>query len=177
MRPKSLMVLGAAFLCAFAGRAVVFAQSIAADPGASISAPPDEITRCIDGAFAQTLKAGFKDLESSKRAVAEKEQEVKILSEHVEKRLQELEALNQRVLASAEKMNARRDEEAQRVAAIYEQMKPQLAGPIIGGMDPDFAAGLLLAMNGESASSIMATLDPKRAYAITVMMASKAQAQ
>lgn len=174
MRARSLIVLGAVFLSAFVGRAAILTAAIANDGAAAPSADPPATT-CIDGAFAQTLKDGLARLEERKVEFAEETETAKVFAAHVEKRLGELEALNKSVAASLHAIEAARNEDARRVAAIYEQMKPALAGAIIGAMDADFAAGLLLAMNAESASAIMATLNADRAYAITVLMAGAAK--
>ncbi|NWG92708.1 MAG: hypothetical protein HXY21_09400, partial [Parvularculaceae bacterium] len=142
--------------------------------GAQPATPPQS---CIDGPLAETLAGEFKDLEKRKAELATKEESIQGLSRHVEKRLAELETLNAALADRAQAAGDEQNEEIKRVATIYERMKPAQAGPIIGGMDPEFAASLLLAMNGESASEVMATLDVKRAYAITVLMAEKAQGQ
>lgn len=174
MRAGSLIVLGAVFLSAFAGRAAILTTAIAHD-GDGAPAGDAPVKTCVDGAFAQTLKDGLARLEERKVEFAEETETAKVFAAHVEKRLGELEALSNSVAASLRAIEAARNEDARRVASIYEQMKPPLAGAIIGAMDADFAAGLLLAMNAESASAIMATLDADRAYAITVLMAGAAK--
>jgi flagellar motility protein MotE (MotC chaperone) len=173
MRAKSLIVLGVVFAFAFAGRAAVLAASV----GAQNEATPEQTQppTCIDGPLAETLAKEVADLEKRKTALAEKDESLQAFARHVEQRLVELEKLNATLAERAEAADVERVEEVRRVATIYEQMKPAQAGPIIGSMDPDFAASLLLAMNGERASEVMATLEAKRAYAITVLMAGKAQ--
>lgn len=175
MRAKSLVVLGVVFLGAFIGRAAVLAAALAGAPASGDAAAPARANPplCINGALAETLKEELRQLETRKTSLGEEEQTMRLLADHVEKRIGELEALNQSVLATLEKIEAAKGEDIRRVSAIYEQMKPPLAGAIIGEMDPEFAAGLFLAMSGESASAIMATLDPERAYAITVLMAGR----
>jgi flagellar motility protein MotE (MotC chaperone) len=172
MRSGSLVVLAMVFLCAFGGRAAVMAAAVAEkiEPhhGEEVAASSSS---CVNGAFAQSLREELESLEARKVKLAEKEQTMRVLSDHLESRIAELEILNNSLLDLAEKSDARNNEEVRRVAVIYEQMKPSLAGGIIGAMDPNFAAGLMLAMTGENASAIMATLDADKAYKITVLMA------
>lgn len=173
MRAKSLIVLGVVFLCAFLGRAAVLASAFA-EGGVAKASGADSDKACINGALAETLKKELEALETRETMIAEEERTTEVLAGQIEKRIADLEALNKSLVATLDEKAAARDEDVRRVAAIYEQMKPQLAGDIVGGMDPDFAAGLLLAMSGESASAIMATLDADKAYAITVLMAGAA---
>lgn len=173
MRARSLVVLGVVFFGAFIGRAAVLAAALAetAAPGEAPAARKAPL--CLTGALAETLKRELELLEARKTNMAEDEQTMRVLGRHVEERIAELETLNQSALEALEKIESAKSEDARRVSAIYERMKPPLAGAIIGEMDPEFAAGLFLAMSGESASAIMATLAPERAYAITVLMAGR----
>lgn len=175
MKAGSLIVLGVVFLGAFVGRAGVLASSLAEGEGAGAATAGGPV--CINGALAESLKQELASLEERKVALVEEEQTTRILGAQVERRIADLEALNQSLTTALDQRVAARNEDVRRVAVIYEQMKPELAGAVIGGMDPEFAAGLLLAMSGESASAIMATLAADRAYAITVLMADAAVKQ
>ena len=93
-----------------------------------------------------------------------------VLAEHIEKRIKELERLNAELSAQLEKSREQATQTSNKVATLYERMKPELAGAIIGEMDPKFAAGLLKSMNADSASGILAAIGPARAYAITVLL-------
>ncbi|MFN0024061.1 MAG: MotE family protein [Parvularculaceae bacterium] len=172
MRFESLMILGVVFACAFTGRAaVVAAETIdASDGNASTQSGPIPAI-CINGAFADELREQSKRLTEGLAARAEQDQERAVMLAHVKDKIAELEKINAKLsatLASASEVEGKAE---RKVVALYETMKPELAGSIIGEMDPEFAAGLLLGMNAESASGILSSLPAGRAYAITVLMA------
>jgi flagellar motility protein MotE (MotC chaperone) len=168
MRIGSLVILGSVFMSAFAGRAAVLASNEAGDPGRS---PIDEETRCVNGAFADELLAQSERLEDAMVRQKAEDQKRAVLTEHVNKRIAELERLNADLSALAAKLPQEPAHGASSVSNLYERMKPDLAGVIISEMDPKFAASLLKSMKADSASNILAAIDPSRAYAITVLMA------
>lgn len=169
MRLGSLVVLGMVFFSAFAGRAAVLA---ARTVDGAVEDPSGVSGRCIDGAFADELQKQADQLEAAGAAQASADQKRAIIQQHLNERLDELERLTAELAAAAEKGLSKDAAAAGKVAALYEQMKPDLAGEIIGGMDPNFAASLLLAMKSDRASGILGALSPDRAYAITVLMAA-----
>jgi flagellar motility protein MotE (MotC chaperone) len=165
MRIGSLLILGAVFISAFAGRAgVLAARSVEQGDLAPVR-------QCIDGAFAEELKKQAERLDRAAADQASEDQKRAVIVQHVNSRIAELEKAASAYAASAQSAVGKEGAAAGKVAALYERMKPELAGEIVGGMDPSFAASLLLAMNSESASSILGALPPGRAYAITVIMA------
>lgn len=168
MRLESLFVLGAVFLSAFAGRLAVLAAEVAEGPA---SASESQRPQCIDGAFAQELREQAERLEQAKLTQAERERAGEVILQHVNERLDELEKANAALAAAAGEALKKENEAAGKLASLYEKMKPEVAGGIIGGMDPAFAASLLLSMKGDSASAILGALDAQKAYAITVLMA------
>ncbi|MCA8887616.1 MAG: hypothetical protein KDA46_02225 [Parvularculaceae bacterium] len=173
MKSQSLLILGAVFASAFAGRGYLIAEALASE-GAGAQAPGAGEVQCITGEMAQALKEGFEKLDERKLAMAGDEQLAQAAADHASTRIAELEAINAELSRTLEKYDAARTGEMKRVAVIYSQMKPQMAGAIFDKMAPEFAAGLLMSMDGESASAIMATLNADRAYVITVMMANMA---
>jgi flagellar motility protein MotE (MotC chaperone) len=167
MRISSLFVLGAVFMIAFAGRAAVLAAKGVESSGGKAT---EAKARCIDGSFAEELLAQSEKLEVAAVKQKAEDQKRAVLSEHIEKRINELERLNVELSAQLEKSREQAAQTSNNVATLYERMKPDLAGAIIGEMDPKFAAGLLKSMNADSASAILAAVGPARAYAITVLM-------
>lgn len=165
MRIGSLIVLGAVFLSAFAGRAAVLAARTADTAPADAGA-----TRCVDGAFAEELIEQSERLEAAALDQRSEDQKRAVLLQHVNERIAELERLNGELAAAAAEEAQEAAQSSTKVAGLYERMKPDLAGAIIGEMDPKFAAGLLQSMNADSAAGILAAIDPGRAYAITVLM-------
>lgn len=167
MRIGSLFILGSVFLTAFVGRAAVLASKGIESSAAKAT---DAKVRCVDGALAEELLAQSKRLEIASARQKAEDQTRTVLAEHIEKRIKELERLNAELSAQLEKSREQATQTSNKVATLYERMKPELAGAIIGEMDPKFAAGLLKSMNADSASGILAAIGPARAYAITVLL-------
>ncbi len=166
MRAGSLVILGAVFLSAFAGRAAVLAAR--ASEG---EAPTPSRDVCVNGTFADELLEQAARLQAAKAAQAETDRTRAVVLQHVNERIDAYEKAGDAFTAVAMKVADDDRASAKKIAALYEKMKPDLAGGIVGGMDPAFAASLLLSMNGENASAILGALPPEKAYAITVLMA------
>ncbi len=172
MRIGSLIILGAVFACAFTGRAaVVAAETIGAADGHAPTEGDAMPAACINGAFADELRVQSKHLIEGLALRADQDQERAVVLAHVKDKIVELESINAKLSASIALASEEEGKAERKVVALYETMKPELAGSIIGEMDPEFAAGLLLGMNAESASGILSSLPAGRAYAITVLMA------
>lgn len=171
MRIGSLIVLGAVFLSAFAGRAAV----LAARTDAAEASAPEEAGRrdCVTGALADEIRAQARRLELAEIDFRSEERKRAVLLDHVNERIAELERLNSELAATAARQGREAAGGAEKVAGLYERMKPDRAGAVLGAMDPKFAAGLLAAMKPESAAGILAAIAPERAYAITVVMTER----
>ncbi|MDZ7628415.1 MAG: hypothetical protein U5J99_08445 [Parvularculaceae bacterium] len=167
MRASSLVILGAVFLSAFAGRAAVLAARTA--EGGATPMMPGEV--CINGTFADELLQQAERLQAAKAAQAETDRTRAAMLQHVNERIDAYEKAGEAFSAAASKVAAEDIASAKKIAALYEKMKPEQAGGIVGDMDPSFAASLLLSMNSENASAILGALTPEKAYAITVLMA------
>ena len=171
MATRSLAVLSTLFACAFIGRAAVMAEELTHGADGATASAEKSPPSCISGPLAEELRAKLKQAEQREAMLAEREGKLKALQAHLDRRTEELEALNKTVSEAVSAAEQARTADVRRVAAMYEGMKPAAAGAIIARMDASFAASLLLSMNAESSSAIMASLDADRAYAITVLMA------
>lgn len=60
-----------------------------------------------------------------------------------------------------------------RLAAVYENMKPRDTAALFAEMAPGFAAGFLGLMRPEAAAAIMTELEPETAHLISVMLAGR----
>lgn len=60
-----------------------------------------------------------------------------------------------------------------RLAIVYQNMKPRDTAALFSQMNPGFAAGFLGLMQPESAAAIMTELEPEIAYSISVMLAGR----
>lgn len=64
------------------------------------------------------------------------------------------------------------DADIKHLAGMYSIMKPDQAATIFNQMDPAFAAGFLRLMASEQAGMILANMDSKKAYVISVKLAT-----
>jgi flagellar motility protein MotE (MotC chaperone) len=58
------------------------------------------------------------------------------------------------------------------LARMYGTMKPDQAASIFNQMDSDFAAGFLRLMRSEQAGMILAGMETKKAYAVSLRLAA-----
>lgn len=113
-------------------------------------------------------------------AVTKREREVELriaASEFAELRvseaLEELQAAEQALRATMALADEAAENDLIQLTAVYENMKPQQAGPLFSQMSPEFAAGFLGRMRPDAAAAIMAGLEPETAYAISVILAGR----
>jgi flagellar motility protein MotE (MotC chaperone) len=70
-------------------------------------------------------------------------------------------------------METTANEDIDHLVKMYQVMKPKQAAEIFDSMDPAFAAGFLREMNSERAGMIMANMDSRKSYSISIIMAAK----
>lgn len=176
MNNRALLVLAIIFLASFLGRFAVLASEVTGNaPGPAPNPQQDASAShtCVDGALATAVKDRIVALDARDANIANRVSELKAYEQQIEKRLSELEQANTQLKANIETHQTARNNDIEKLAAIYEGMKPSQASEIINEMDPEFAAGLLASMNSEQAAQIVASIDSKRAYMISVMLANR----
>ncbi len=179
MKTRALLVLGVVFFGSFIGRIAVLASDIAgAKPAAHAPAVTETpVASCIGGDLASAVKDRMHALDKRETHISDREAELKTYEAQVDKRLAELEEANNKLQASIKIVQDARDEDIQKLAAIYEGMKPAQAGSIINEMDAKFAAGLISSMNSEQAAQVVANMDSQKAYLVSVILANRTQGE
>jgi len=84
----------------------------------------------------------------------------------------ELQTLQSTLEARWQQIQSASDEDIKHLAGMYSAMKPDSAASIFNQMDPAFAAGFLRLMPSEQAGLILANMDSKKAYVISVKLAT-----
>lgn len=84
----------------------------------------------------------------------------------------ELRALQTALAARWEEMQQQANQDIIHLAKIYGAMKAEQAAEIFNQMDPDFAAGFLKQLPSDQAGTILANMEKKKAYIVSVSMAS-----
>ncbi|MEZ5892629.1 MAG: hypothetical protein R3C58_05735 [Parvularculaceae bacterium] len=176
MKTRALLVLGVVFFVSFIGRIAVMASDLAG--GAGLGAAKAEAPgTCVDGDLAAAVKDRMYALDSRETAISDREAELKTYETQIDKRLAELEKANEDLQKNIRVVQDAKNADIQKLAAIYEGMKPAQAGQIINEMDAKFAAGLLSSMNNEQAALIVANMDAQKAYLVSVILANRTQQQ
>ncbi len=146
---------------------------------AAATAPedPDDMAAVSGGdrpeLLLRAIRARSISLDERERKILERERALEVIAKRVSAELPKLE---QERLALAELIaNAQRHsvEGTEQLVKIYQTMKPKQAAAIFDEMDPRIAVVFLRDMRGEAASFIIANMNVKKAYAITLLMAGR----
>jgi flagellar motility protein MotE (MotC chaperone) len=136
----------------------------AVDAGCSPAAPEELLA---------AIRERELQLERDAERLAERRQTLNV----AEAKLAEQLAAFEEAQAGLEETLALADGAAERdiaqMTAVYERMKPEDAARIVERMELSFASGLLVRMNPDSAAQVLTGMDADRAYAITLMIASR----
>jgi flagellar motility protein MotE (MotC chaperone) len=84
----------------------------------------------------------------------------------------ELQQLQATLEARWQEIQGASDEDIKHLAGMYSAMKPDAAASIFNQMDPAFAAGFLRLIPSEQAGLILANMESKKAYVISVKLAT-----
>ena len=89
----------------------------------------------------------------------------------LDSRTAELSALQETLEARWKEMQTASDEDIMHLARMYGSMKPDQAAAIFDQMEPDFAGNFLRLMRSEQAGLIMASMETRKAYAVSLKLA------
>lgn len=64
-------------------------------------------------------------------------------------------------------------DDAARLVALYDQMKPEQAASVISNLPPDFAAEILMRLQPENGARILASVEPGQAAVLTSYMGAR----
>ncbi len=112
-------------------------------------------------------------LEAREIAVADRERAVAAAQALVEDRLVELEAAEQRLQTLIATSDRAAETDLDQLTRVYETMQPEIAAALFEQMPPSFAAGFLARMTPVASAALMAELPPDRAYAVSVVLATR----
>lgn len=112
-------------------------------------------------------------LAERQRKMDAREQKLRVLERHLEKRLSELTAARERLAETAALVDDRAGKDVRRLADMYQAMKPKQAGQIFNEMPPSFAAGFIAEMRADSAALILANMSAEKAYAVSLLVAGR----
>ena len=110
--------------------------------------------------------------ESQKEELKNEKLALQTWEKELEAQTAELTALQTTLEARWQQIQGASDQDIKHLAGMYSAMKPDAAASIFNQMDPAFAAGFLRLIASEQAGLILANMDSKKAYVISVKLAT-----
>lgn len=177
-------VLGSMALVLIVSVVLRIGEQAGAATAQTISAPPSPVERAdrilgmpLDDQTLPVLLEQFKAREAAlieaERRAAERDAALAAAAESVAEQLAELQAAEEQLAATLAMTDVAAAEDLERLAAVYENMKPKDTAALFAEMAPGFAAGFLGLMRPEAAAAIMTELEPIQAHLISVMLAGR----
>jgi flagellar motility protein MotE (MotC chaperone) len=123
----------------------------------------------------RSLSDRRKELDEREAGVETREQAAAAAEVRLQEQIAELKKVESGVQALLATMDAKRDERMTALVKTYEAMKPKDAAEIFDGMDDKILIDLAKSMKPGNLASIMQLMQPKRAEALTRMLADLAK--
>ena len=95
------------------------------------------------------------------------------LNTEIVQKIADLEAVEGRLAATLALADAGAEQDIEKLADVYENMKPKDAAALFGVMTPNFAAGFLSRMQPEAAAAVMTELPPDVSHTISIVFAGR----
>lgn len=105
--------------------------------------------------------------------LAAREQKLETIERRLKKRLEELRSAKEKLEKTASLVDNAAGKDVERLAQMYQQMKPKQASQIFDQMAPSFAAGFLSQMRPDAAALVLANMQADKAYAVSLMLAGR----
>ncbi|MEM8761302.1 MAG: hypothetical protein AAGE83_13465 [Pseudomonadota bacterium] len=177
MRTGALAVLAACFLLSALLRASEVVAELAERPdlAAAREAYLDRLEPGLAeaGALSRVLNEREAALAAGEAALEERRAALSEAEARLAERLGQLKALREDLAETLAEARGAAAKDVAHLAATYARMKPKQAGAVFNTMEPTFAAGFLAEMPPDSAAGILASMDPERAYALSILLASR----
>ena len=92
--------------------------------------------------------------------------------QELDRRASDLEAVEQTLQERWGQLQEASNDDMEHLARMYGTMKPDQAASIFNQMDSDFAAGFMRLMRSEQAGMILAGMETRKAYAVSLKLAA-----
>jgi flagellar motility protein MotE (MotC chaperone) len=133
------------------------------------TAKPNEI--CITGKLLQNALIKLNQVENREKELLKHQKLLEITDRRVREQVAKLKLMKEEIVESAKLADSSIRKESKRLISIYEKMKPKEAAIIFNEMSPNVAAELLRTMKEDQSSAILAKMEPKNAYNVTLALA------
>ncbi|MEQ9505288.1 MAG: hypothetical protein RLO80_03380 [Hyphomonas sp.] len=141
-----------------------------ADPAPADPAGPAEV--CFTTESAAMVAEDQWLFESQKEELKNEKLALQTWEKELEAQTTELQTLQTTLEARWQEIQGASDQDIKHLAGMYSAMKPDAAASIFNQMDPAFAAGFLRLIPSEQAGLILANMESKKAYVISVKLAT-----
>jgi len=121
------------------------------------------------------INAERKLLDDQRAALAQRRSEIDLANETLVIETARLDELKQEVEALLERANAAHVADVDRLVALYSNMKPRDAAAIMNDLDLEVTITVLGTMPERSAAPILATLNPVRARALSLILLERSK--
>ncbi len=149
------------------------ADTPGASGASSAGASANDPGICFTGEAAERLRADKEMIDARIAELQSEEIRLQARSRELDAQFAELESLQLSLESRWEELIQTANDDVRQLSMMYASMKPQEAGEIFSRMDPAFAAGFLRQIPSDQAGQILASIDPDKAYAISLILASR----
>jgi len=131
------------------------------------------VSQCLTGAILETLSSDMERLDIRETQIKEREVALAAIEKTMAAQMEAVDVANKALQVKIDQINTLANDDLKHLVGMYQTMKPKQAAEIFNSMDPAFAAGFLREMSSEKAGFIMANMDARRSYTISVIIAGK----
>lgn len=124
-------------------------------------------------ARAELLKKKELELAAREKALKEKEAHLETLRRETAANLAKIEDLYKKLEQKSAQAQQQREKDIAKWRSIYQSMPAEKAGPIIQGLDTEFALELLSQMDPKKAGKILSAVDPQKAVELAKRLGNK----
>ncbi|MGJ8562351.1 MAG: MotE family protein [Alphaproteobacteria bacterium] len=129
--------------------------------------------KCLTGETYEALSADLEHLEEREKEISIREKSLLAIETRLSGQLATVEDANSKLQGKIDSLKTVANDDLKHLVGMYQTMKPKQAATIFDSMDPNFAAGFLREMSSDKAGLIMANMDARKSYAISVIIAGR----
>lgn len=144
-----------------------------ADQPMLTAAPQDEENVCLTGETYLAVSADLERLEQREKEISIRETSLLAIEDRLKGQLATVEDANAQLEKKINSLKTVATDDLKHLVSMYQTMKPKQAAEIFDSMDPAFAAGFLREMKSENAGLVMANMDARKSYAISIIIAGR----
>ena len=123
----------------------------------------------------RSLQKRREELDGREGGLETREQAAAAAESRLQEQIVQLKAVETEIQTLLKTMDAKRDERMTSLVKTYEAMKPKDAANIFNGMEDGILLDIAKSMKPATLAAIMSTMTPKRAEALTRMLAGLAK--